>query len=77
VAAVTRFLPFPPFKDISPPTAVIVFLVTGNGLKDTVSAQKAAGEPSFAGAGMIQIPPDLNALITKMEDGFGNQQPRP
>jgi threonine synthase len=60
-------------QGLLPPGAVIVSLVTGNGLKDTVSAQKAALEPSFPGAGMIQIPPDLGVLIKEMENGFGSK----
>jgi threonine synthase len=39
-----------------PPEATVVSLVTGNGLKDTASARRAAGEP-------LQIPPDLGVLI--------------
>ncbi|MDR0377784.1 MAG: threonine synthase [Spirochaetaceae bacterium] len=43
-----------------PPEATVVSLVTGNGLKDTVSAQRAAGEP-------LQIPPDLGVLIEEFD----------
>jgi threonine synthase len=39
-----------------PPEAAVVSIVTGNGLKDTASAQRAAGEP-------LRIQPDLNVLI--------------
>ena len=42
-------------KGLIPKGAVIVSLVTGNGLKDTANGIKAAGEP-------IRIPPDMELL---------------
>jgi threonine synthase len=40
-------------QKLIPPDALIVSLVTGNGLKDTVSAQKAAS----GGAALISVEP--------------------
>jgi len=39
-----------------------IHVVTGNGLKDVVSGQKAAGEP-------LLLPPDIDALLSAMEEG--------
>ena len=43
-----------------PAGASVVSIVTGNGLKDTPNAIKAAGEP-------VSIPPDMDALLGVME----------
>ncbi|GHV69381.1 threonine synthase [Spirochaetia bacterium] len=42
-------------KKLVPADAVVVSVVTGNGLKDIVSAQKAAGTP-------LSVPPDMKEL---------------
>jgi threonine synthase len=47
-------------QNLIPEDAVVVSLVTGNGLKDTASAGKAAGEPTY-------LPPDMKALIAEFE----------
>jgi threonine synthase len=48
-------------QNLIPPDAVVVSIVTGNGLKDTASAQKAAGIPA-AESPLISIPPDMDML---------------
>jgi threonine synthase len=40
-----------------PPNALVVSIVTGNGLKDVVNAQKAAGEPNFVNPDMASLSP--------------------
>ena len=51
-------------QKLIPPDALVVSVVTGNGLKDVVSAQKAAGIDSGGGASnLIRIEPDM-ALLT-------------
>ncbi|MDR0722974.1 MAG: threonine synthase [Treponema sp.] len=47
-------------QGLIPQDAVVVSLVTGNGLKDVVSAQNAAGSP-------LRIPPDLNVLTEAIQ----------
>ncbi|MDR3334846.1 MAG: threonine synthase [Treponema sp.] len=47
-------------QHLIPAEAVVVSLVTGNGLKDTASALCAAGEP-------LHIPPDLGILIAELD----------
>ncbi|MDR2798655.1 MAG: threonine synthase [Treponema sp.] len=47
-------------QGLIPPDAVVVSLVTGNGLKDVVSAQNAAGSP-------LCIPPDLRVLTKAIQ----------
>lgn len=49
-------------QGLIPPDAVVVSLVTGNGLKDAASAQQAAGSP-------LCIPPDLS-LLTEAIQGY-------
>lgn len=51
-------------QGLIPPDALVVSLVTGNGLKDVASAQKAAGiDGCAAGASnLIRIEPDMGAL---------------
>ncbi|MDR1900644.1 MAG: threonine synthase [Treponema sp.] len=46
-----------------PAGAVTVAVVTGNGLKDVASAQKAAGAPSSPQGGLLRIPPDMEILV--------------
>lgn len=47
-------------QGLIPKDASVVSVVTGNGLKDTVNAIKAAGEP-------MKLPPDLNTMISAFE----------
>jgi threonine synthase len=49
-----------------PPGAAVVSIVTGNGLKDTASAQKAAGLSS-SGSPLIRIPPDMDMLVDEFK----------
>jgi threonine synthase len=53
-------------QGLIPSGALVVSVVTGNGLKDTAGAQRAAGEP-------IRIPPDLKLLV----DEFRRRDIRP
>jgi threonine synthase len=46
-----------------PADAVVVSVVTGNGLKDTASAQKATGDFSSPQSGLIHIPPDMDIRV--------------
>jgi threonine synthase len=48
-------------QNLIPPDAAVVSIVTGNGLKDTASAQKAAGLGPAEGP-LIRIPPDMALL---------------
>jgi threonine synthase len=58
-------------QGLVPPDALVVSVVTGNGLKDVVSAQRAAAEASPSGEPgslePIQIPADLDLLIKEFE----------
>jgi threonine synthase len=47
-------------RGLIPPDALTVAIVTGNGLKDTASAQTAAGEP-------LRIPPDMDILTAEFK----------
>jgi threonine synthase len=46
-----------------PAGAVVVSVVTGNGLKDTASAQKATDDFSSPRSGLLHIPPDMDILV--------------
>jgi threonine synthase len=54
-----------------PANAVVVSVVTGNGLKDVASAEKAAG--ASPQSGFLHIPPDMDTLM----DEFGKRGIRP
>jgi threonine synthase len=56
-------------QGLIPQDALVVSIVTGNGLKDIVSAQEAAS----AEPGLLQIPPDINLLVQAIEQGFGRR----
>lgn len=47
-------------EGLIPPDSTVVSIVTGNGLKDTATGIKAAGEP-------IRVPPDFELLMKKLE----------
>ncbi len=49
-----------------PQDATVVSMVTGNGLKDIVSAQKAAGAP-------LSVPPDMDKLLAAFKEIGGPQ----
>lgn len=51
-------------QGLIPQDALVVSLVTGNGLKDVVSAQNAAGSP-------LSIPPDLSLLTAALQPPQG------
>ena len=59
-------------QGLIPPDALVVSIVTGNGLKDTASAQIAAGisgstEDKSSGASkLIHIEPDMNLLVEEL-----------
>jgi threonine synthase len=53
-------------QNLIPQNAVVVSIVTGNGLKDTASAQKAAGF-SAAASPLISIPPDMDLLAAEFK----------
>jgi threonine synthase len=57
-------------QGLIPPDALVVSVVTGNGLKDIVSAQEAAS----AGPGLLQIPPDMDLLVKAIDRGFGRRE---
>jgi threonine synthase len=46
-----------------PPNALVVSIVTGNGLKDVVNAQKAAGEPDFVNPDMASLSPLVESRL--------------
>jgi threonine synthase len=48
-------------KGLVPPGALVVSVVTGNGLKDTASALRAAGAP-------LSIAPDLGLLVEELKE---------
>ena len=55
-------------QHLIPPDAVVVSIVTGNGLKDTASAQKAAGLSAGPEQGpLIRIPPDMGLLADEFK----------
>ena len=58
-------------QGLIPPDALVVSIVTGNGLKDIASAQKAAGiasgAHSDAAANLIRIKPDMDTLAAEFE----------
>jgi threonine synthase len=56
-------------QGLIPSGASVVSIVTGNGLKDIVSAQQAAS----SGPGLLQIPPELNLLVKAIDGGFGQR----
>jgi threonine synthase len=60
-------------QGLIPSGASVVSIVTGNGLKDIVSAQQAATVGSSAGPSLLQIPPDLNLLVKAIDGGFGRR----
>jgi threonine synthase len=53
-------------QNLIPRDAVVVSIVTGNGLKDTASARKAAGV-SAAESPLINIPPDMALLAAEFK----------
>jgi threonine synthase len=53
-------------QGLVPEDAVVVSIVTGNGLKDTASAQKAAGFSAAEGP-LIRIPPDVALLAEEFK----------
>jgi threonine synthase len=57
-------------QGLIPAGALVVSVVTGNGLKDIVSAQEAAS----AGPGLLQIRPDINLLVKAIDQGFGRRE---
>jgi threonine synthase len=46
-----------------PGDALVVSVVTGNGLKDVASAGQAAGASSSPQGGLLHIPPDMDTLV--------------
>jgi threonine synthase len=57
-------------QGLIPSDALVVSVVTGNGLKDIVSAQEAAS----TGPGLLQIPPDIDLLVKEIDRGFGRRE---
>jgi threonine synthase len=53
-------------QGLIPEDALVVSVVTGNGLKDVASAQRAAAEAGLAGE-PIHIPPELDILIDEFK----------
>ena len=56
-----------------PADAVVVSVVTGNGLKDVASAEKAASASSFPQGGLLRIFPDMDTIVEE----FGKRGIRP
>jgi threonine synthase len=54
-------------QGLIPEDALVVSIVTGNGLKDTASAQKAAGVSAAAEDPLIRIPPDMALLAEEFK----------
>jgi threonine synthase len=57
-------------QGLIPHDALVVSIVTGNGLKDIVSAQEAAS----SGPALLHIPPDINLLAEAIDQGFGRRE---
>jgi threonine synthase len=55
-------------QGLIPPGAAVVSVGPGNGLKDTASAQKAAGVSATAAESpLIRIPPDMDMLVDEFK----------
>jgi threonine synthase len=54
-------------QNLIPEDATVVSIVTGNGLKDTASAQKAAGLSSSPESPLIRIPADMDILAEEFK----------